>query len=180
MGEKSENTEAILQRRDVALLLRQLYFEATWILPERKAVATPLVGAVRIETLCPDGDAGRCVYYVFSLRPLSNGLVGAIRRLLKLMHYDVEDGEMVFSVANAMITAYNSTCRELVTPAKLIYELAAKAGLKIEAREHDDGLRRTDYLIEGVGKVSKMEYESSWCLIADRMIKPGPAVKWLI
>jgi hypothetical protein len=54
----------------VILTLKQLYFNETWILPQREAWEEP-DAALRIEAPCPDGDEDDCVYYVFTLKPLT-------------------------------------------------------------------------------------------------------------
>jgi len=161
------------------ILLKYIWFKETWIVPAREAPETPKE-AVRVEAPCPDGDTDMCTYYILSLKPLPQDLVEAVKHVLSLMHYNVEDEELLLNTANALITIHNSDCYHLVTPAKLVYELALKAGLRIEAREveYEDGWRKTQYYIKGVGTVNKMERRSMWCLIANRTIEPSLVEKW--
>jgi len=163
------------------LLLKQLIFRGAWIIPEGELWETPQE-ALKIETRRPDGDSGTCAYYVFTLKPLPNGLVKTIRNLLKLAHYNVEDEEQILGVADALITVYNSSCRELVTPAKLVYEMAKKAGFEIETREveYDDGTRKTYYHVKGVGTVIRLRRMSTWCQIAHKRIKRSLVERWLL
>ena len=163
------------------LLLKQLLFRGMWIIPEGELWETPR-DALKVETRCPDGDSGICAYYVFTLKPLPDGLIRTIKRLLKLAHYNVEDEEQILSVANALITVYNSTCRELVTPAKLVYEMAKKAGFEIETREveYDHGTQKTYYYIKGVGTVIRLRRMSTWCQIAHKRIKRSLVERWIL
>jgi len=163
------------------LLLKQLIFRGAWIIPEGELWEAPR-DALKVVTRCPDGDSGTCAYYVFTLKPLPDGLIRTIKRLLKLAHYNVEDEEQILSVANALITVYNSTCRELVTPAKLVYEMAKKAGFEIETREveYDHGTQKTYYYIKGVGTVIRLRRMSTWCQIAHKRIKRSLVERWIL
>jgi hypothetical protein len=66
--------------------------------------------------------------------------------VLTLIHYNGEDEDLLINVANALITVHNSSCYELVTPAKLIYELAKKAASRLKkkkSRRKREAKRRT-------------------------------------
>jgi hypothetical protein len=156
--------------------IKYLYDKQSWIIPEDEADEIPSDMAVKIETFCPDGLLDKCTYYVFALRPLPTNLFEAVAYLLTLLHFDAIEGkEEAVGTANMLLSIAHSDCRHLITPAKLVYELAARAGLEIQTSQAGD---ETIYDIKDVGRVKHIKTRTIECLLANRLIDPGPAEIW--
>jgi len=157
--------------------IKYLYDKQSWIIPEEQADEIPNDMAVKIETFCPNSSMNRCTYYAFALRPLPTNLFEAVAYLLTLLHFDAIEGkEEAVDVANVLLSVAHSDCRHFVTPAKLVYELAVRAGLEIQASQAGE---ETIYDIKDVGRVRHIQMRTIRCLVANRFIDPGLAEAWI-